>query len=55
MLEKDPREGERSVSVTVFQLNAALRPQRPQGLLGTGSEGRGAKDGLLHFHTAPEL
>ena len=39
-MEKDPREGEKSVSVTVFQLNAALRPQRPQGLLGTGSEGR---------------
>ena len=29
------------------EFNVALRPQRPQG--------RGAKDGHLEFHTAPEL
>ena len=30
--------------------NVALRPQKPQGSLG-----RGAQDGHLDFHTAPEL
>ena len=32
-------------------LNVALRPERPQGLLGAW----GARDGHLDFHTAPEL
>ena len=35
-----------------FKLSVALSPQRPQGLLG---KGRGAQDGQLDFHTAPEL
>ena len=30
--------------------NVALRPQKPEGSLG-----RGAQDGHLDFHTAPEL
>ena len=32
------------------RFNVALRPQKPQGSLG-----RGAQDGHLDFHTAPEL
>ena len=35
-----------------FKFNVALRPQRPYGL---GYYGRGAQDGHLDFHTAPEL
>ena len=35
-----------------FFFNAALRPQRPYGLLGTGREAQG---GHLDFHTALEL
>ena len=35
----------------VYEINVALRPQRPYGLLRTG----GAQDGHLDFHTAPEL
>ena len=31
--------------------SVALRPQRPYGLLGSGT----AQDGHLDFHTAPEL
>ena len=36
----------------LLKFNVALRPQRPQGLLGRDG---GAQDGHLDFHTAPEL
>ena len=47
-----PESDARSVRVP---FNAALRPQKPQGLLGTaGSQGWPAPR-LSHFHTAPDL
>ena len=36
--------------IVVVGFNDALRPQKPQGLLGTGSQ-----DDHLDFHTAPGL
>ena len=38
------------MTIACVWFNAALRPQKPQGSLG-----RGAQDGHLDFHTAPEL
>ena len=45
-----PNLSEGADSVGAFEFTVALRPQKPQGLLGTRSQ-----DGHLDFHTASEL